>query len=41
MNKNSETARNGAQNFMSKFHGNAKGFKMPKWEMPGTCRCTG
>lgn len=34
MNKNSTTAKNGAQEFLSRFHGNAKGFKLPKFEMP-------
>lgn len=38
MNKNSTTAKNGAQEFLSRFHGNAKGFKLPKFEMPGGCR---
>lgn len=35
MNKNSNSAKNGAQEFLSRFHGNAKGFKLPKFEMPG------
>lgn len=35
MNKNSNTAKNSAQEFLSRFHGNAKGFKLPKFEMPG------
>ena len=35
MNKNSSTAKSGAREFLSRFHGNAKGFKLPKFEMPG------
>lgn len=35
MNKNSNSAKNSAQEFLSRFHGNAKGFKLPKFEMPG------
>ncbi len=33
------TTRNGAQEFLSRFHGNAKGFKLPKFEMPGAQKC--
>ncbi|DBA92532.1 hypothetical protein WJX77_009384 [Trebouxia sp. C0004] len=32
--KHSNTTKNGAQEFLSRFHGNAKGFKLPKFEMP-------
>lgn len=38
MNKNSSSAKNSAQEFLSRFHGNAKGFKLPKFEMPGEQR---
>ncbi len=37
--KHSDTTRNGAQEFLSRFHGNAKGFKLPKFEMPGAQKC--
>jgi hypothetical protein len=33
--KHSNTTKNGGQDFLSRFHGNAKGFKLPKFEMPG------
>ena len=33
--KHSNSTKNGAQEFLSRFHGNAKGFKLPKFEMPG------
>ena len=36
--KHSNTTRNGAQEFLSRFHSDAKGFKLPKFEMPGSTR---